>query len=1311
MRFAIFLALFGLAVANPMSWEYNYQAIVATHDSESPEVIAESTLTATVQATVAANKQQVNIKLSNVKVCEQVDTNHRPVGRTPPGCQEETVHGHWKDQLEKPFSVLLVSNGERLMVPSDDMLWISNLRKGIASTLRIPYVLSVPERQNQGVRIPLAFNKMEETIHGKCLVSYSVSEKPHEQNKYKLVRSVDVSACAEHVVISKTSHGNMTSAGDDQFRGVASRSSVGTFILEGVPSTRLSTYVKTASLEGTVILQSINTVGRSSVAVTNQTLSLTKAVEQELVAKPTDSSLKNEIWSYRAVSDHQRAADSPRWITYNTSNSDKRAPMYDIKNALDIVPADNQQIKTQVEMHITEIVNLLRHTGSFEHANDEIKNTTDIKAVKLMRDVVTLMRMLPGTTQKQIFDDCASKDQLQRLLVLQTMKSSSSAASFSVIINLLKEKKLSKVEIIEIFTPINVGAFDSVMATDLMYWAAENVASMESDVQAAVLINLSTLVRRICIERPMNDFIWPRAMFGVDKCSNDQINAYVQFLKKQLEDYKNQNKQHLIAIYMQAMANVGDEQCMEVLAKWAKNEINAPSPKMFQLHAINGMTKNHLKNSTHDMVRKVLLSVFEAEKYEPEVREAALVSLFTLPQNASMWHRIASNTWREPNLRVARFVNSFIEAIAQSENPHYLHHINAARTARVLTRPFNYSLENDHYYKFSNYMIKPDFGVEFELFAAVKRSTETPEIIKSKLITFFSGLKFPVAHVSMVQRPNTNEWMDSAKVLLSGLIKDEMVRAPAYREALRKLSNVKDIQNIVHTSIAKDAELFMPITGDFIEECLRPETSILAKTFAALKSNQPTETLLYTKMSESHITVPTDVGLPAVINMESNFMVYSKLLAGVDRRTPVTKMAGNFAVRLAATWRTEVQVLVPWKSHKFASGFEIDASLTLPLSQYSVELDVTQPQAKLLKYEIKNQSQKEEQIVVINWIPYVAIKDWTPSVQPRGIYQPIARNPIWYLDFQLIPTAIVNMTARVAGNDVTGRDLDALWSMNIYDLETKEAWQFMINYTPAREGGLAGNFFYASKPESAPYQRINGAQPMIPDLNIHETYQQRMEKLNRSPARKMFSASVEVKNGAQAKKYELVNLWSHERSAPLKKINHQFVAMKSDNMQKKCLCSEVKLPILPRNMSGAEMIRNAIPAILTSQIYDGPCEPSAHAMTFKVNAEMTPERKELVQSAVAWPVYDLVNVELHKMRTEVPSTVEKVIDYSHRYFYPSFKPSTLQSSPTRMVSIQATRSPLSDLMKIKMQSPRQLSSLTGIKVPQMIDTIASVMSQ
>ena len=68
---------------------------------------------------------------------------------------------------------------ERLQVPSDDALWMVNLRKGIASTLRVPYVFSTPGRSDEdlsqnrissSVQFPTCYHKNEETMHGKCLV-------------------------------------------------------------------------------------------------------------------------------------------------------------------------------------------------------------------------------------------------------------------------------------------------------------------------------------------------------------------------------------------------------------------------------------------------------------------------------------------------------------------------------------------------------------------------------------------------------------------------------------------------------------------------------------------------------------------------------------------------------------------------------------------------------------------------------------------------------------------------------------------------------------------------------------------------------------------------------------------------------------------------------------------------------------------------------------------------------------------------------------------------------------------------------------
>ena len=77
------------------------------------------------------------------------------------------------------FNLYSINCQERLQVPSDDALWMVNMRKGIASTLRVPYFFSTPGRSSEelsqnsissGVQMPTSYQKVEETMHGKCLV-------------------------------------------------------------------------------------------------------------------------------------------------------------------------------------------------------------------------------------------------------------------------------------------------------------------------------------------------------------------------------------------------------------------------------------------------------------------------------------------------------------------------------------------------------------------------------------------------------------------------------------------------------------------------------------------------------------------------------------------------------------------------------------------------------------------------------------------------------------------------------------------------------------------------------------------------------------------------------------------------------------------------------------------------------------------------------------------------------------------------------------------------------------------------------------
>jgi len=254
---------------------------------------------------------------------------------------------------------------------------------------------------------------------------------------------------------------------------------------------------------------------------------------------------------------------------------------------------------------------------------------------------------------------------------------------------------------------------------------------------------------------------------------------------------------------------------------------------------------------------------------------------------------------------------------------------------------------------------------------------------------------------------------------------------------------------------------------------------------------------------------------------------------------------------------------------------------------------------------------------------------------------------------------------------------------------------------------------YAFKPESAANRQINGAQPMVPNMNLQDSLEQRIEQLMRSPAKQMLSVSMEARGEGYPKKFEMVNLMSHthQQNAPLKKWNHQIVMMhNSGSPQQMCISSEMKMPIISQGAAGSQLTRQALPAELTSQVFHGQCQQSAHAMTFKAKAEMSPERKANVQTWSANPIYDRLNVEVENMKPVNP-LVEKVIDFGHRFLVPSFEAPTQQGFSSKMASIQATRSLRNDRMTLRMQTPRSVSTRSNIKVPQMIDQIVPVLSQ
>merc|ERR1711970_741794 len=171
----ILTALAGMAVglpASPRTLEYHYRGEVRTGLPSLRQQYSASAIEAKVLVTIKS-PQEVDVQIKDAKVgsINDVVTGYRG-------------HGQLPISLE-PFTVLVSGKQEKLMVPAHEKLWMSNIRKSIVSTLRVPYVLSSPSRSitdlienriRSRTEVDKHFKKREDTIHGKCTAEYTLTE-------------------------------------------------------------------------------------------------------------------------------------------------------------------------------------------------------------------------------------------------------------------------------------------------------------------------------------------------------------------------------------------------------------------------------------------------------------------------------------------------------------------------------------------------------------------------------------------------------------------------------------------------------------------------------------------------------------------------------------------------------------------------------------------------------------------------------------------------------------------------------------------------------------------------------------------------------------------------------------------------------------------------------------------------------------------------------------------------------------------------------------------------------------------------------
>ena len=327
-----------------------------------------------------------------------------------------------------------------------------------------------------------------------------------------------------------------------------------------------------------------------------------------------------------------------------------------------------------------------------------------------------------------------------------------------------------------------------------------------------------------------------------------------------------------------------------------------------------------------------------------------------------MWQRIALNTWRDTkDQEVPRFIYTFIEAVAESRNPHFIHKIDIARHVLPLTKPFPEQRWNRDYLSASSYSIFKDLSHELEIISIISNSTDTPSMTKIKILSVLGGLKFTFLHASLISAGRKPLFYRHVFEMFISLAREEFTRDPKYRQAATYLENMTASEKIYHYTFFKNIEIFAPITGNYIQEALHSEKSGIASVIKSLMRNKSIRSVTFTNVVDEFVMVPSDIGVPIIGEIYRPIFAYQNIRSNVtkDVQWKKTKLQGRSITKAVFGNEVALSMLVPWTNQTIAVEVHGEHSVHLP-QQFSAELDTTKADVKVLDYsmQILNEQQK-----------------------------------------------------------------------------------------------------------------------------------------------------------------------------------------------------------------------------------------------------------------------------------------------------------------------------------------------------------------
>jgi len=549
---------------------------------------------------------------------------------------------------------------------------------------------------------------------------------------------------------------------------------------------------------------------------------------------------------------------------------------------------EEKEIKSDTAVLIEEIIHLLEF--SFEEELQQIHN--EIKSVNVQG---------------------VEKEEIEHLFV-DLLVSTGSNCTFTYIKKLVKEKKIQGPVVVDVLGALpfrmDVDKISGTMLEEMSTLCADESVKVSPFAERACWLSFGTLVHKACVHHPRAE--WIQGQTGQaplrtgaartsqqseardqerenTRCPVDVRQTIVQKVIQKLKSVGEDDERKILII--KVLGNMGLEETIDELAAIA---VDVTEPIYIRTQAIYAMRIMGLKSRSEE-VMEILLPLYRESKNPTQVRIAAFLTILSSKPDLPLLEDIAQSLNREVDLDVASYVYSSLSSIANSTDPCIRNLTRDALIALQFATPLNVDFRHSKSVHKGTYLPHMKSGIFWEQNTIMDKDAPVPRAANLRLHANVNQKSFDIVELGF----ETEGWGETMRNMIGNFTTESLAEVLAGRASRRPraagdqapVQTINEIDQLLKLTPQAPKEIrgsaYMKIFGQetrfvvinpqtvsrFIVDLISQQDSVIPKLYSAegLKMDNRRVGML----------IDTKLEFPTILGMPIGFTVRLPIVAGV----------------------------------------------------------------------------------------------------------------------------------------------------------------------------------------------------------------------------------------------------------------------------------------------------------------------------------------------------------------------------------------------------------------------------------------------